>query len=98
MNTSCGIWIKTPQDSMNVLWPFFGGLGTQAFAEFLRPLWPGKQSVDQRSEIKSRSPDNDRQISAGGNFVEYGPCHARILSGSCVVGRINDTQQMMRYA
>jgi hypothetical protein len=61
----------------------------QSFAQFLGSLRAGEEALKKGAQIKSGSPDDDRKVSAGFDFLKYPPGLARVFAGIYLIRRSN---------
>ena len=87
--------VKPAQNSMKVTRSTPLHSLAQPFAQLLGTLRPGEEPIQQRTQIKSGSAHNDRQMSTLVNFLQHLPRLPRILSGRDMPRRIDAIHQMM---
>ena len=75
MDRGCGRRIKSLQQAMQVRRAPFGSAGAETFAQFVRALRAGKQALQQRAKIKTRSSDDDGKMATPCDVVER---HSRL--------------------
>ena len=73
----------------------FSDAAPQPLPQFFRPPRSGKQALNQRSQVKSRATDHDRERLAAANFLNNLSGRSGIPSRGCVGGRFDDVKQMM---
>ena|ERR1700746_2840689 len=76
---------------------FFRALA-QTVAQILRALGARKQSIQERAQVETGSPDDDGNAFPRLDFGQHGPRLPRVLSGRDVVSGVCDIEKMMRRA
>ena len=52
-----------------------------SLAQFLGARWTGKESVEERAEIKTSPADDDRQTISRGDLIDRSACEAAVVAG-----------------
>ena len=88
--------IEPRQQPVQIRRTAFGRACTQALAQFFGTLRAGKESFQQRSQVKTCPADYDGQAAAAGNLADHGPRLPRVFAGGERLVRLCDVEQMMR--